>query len=225
MNYAPAYLLWDRAGEIARRLSKLWPDWKLEQAQPGVITARAGSARLNTALDASFVNIQSPKAFSSFSEQIANSFQIWTELLEIRSITKIGGRAIYIKDLKTREEANSEYQELGLANWPTRDVFNIRMDSSLNSGSIHYQIEDDASSVAVRIAPTFNVIEIDNSEFPELSGKKEIHRLIVDVDRQTKKTTEADRFSPNDWLKGYHHLLNRDLSAILNKKKRNSDDD
>ncbi|VTU28802.1 hypothetical protein H6CHR_03065 [Variovorax sp. PBL-H6] len=216
-NYPPAYLLWDRAGELTRKVSVLWPGWKLEKAEAGSVQALAKNARVQMGLDMSYVIVTGPKGFGA-AEQIAKTIQLWTSILELETIDKIGTRAIFQKKYADRESAHKAYLAMNLVNWPPRRVFDCAVDSPLNGGSAHLQFEDDQALTIVRVSPQQVAIEIPaQEEFPEIEGKKVVDRVIVDVDRQTKKPIDAARFSAPDWLKGYQHLLNRDLPEIVGK--------
>lgn len=217
LNYPPAYLLWDRAGELTRKVSVLWPGWRLEKAEAGSVMGLANNARVQMGLDMSYVIVTGSKGFAA-GEQIAKTVQLWTSILELDTIEKIGTRAIFEKKYPDRESAHKAYRAMNLVKWPSRKVFDCAVDSPLNGGAAHLQFEDDQAMTIVRVAPQQVTMEIPaQEEFPDLEGKKVINRVVVDVDRQTKKSIDATRFSALDWLKGYQHLLNRDLPEIVGK--------
>lgn len=216
LHYAPAYLFWDRAGEITRRTTRIWPDWKVEKAEPGTVSGRSPNAHIAMGLETSYVNVIGPRGFSGFSEQISNTLSIWIRMLEIDVIAKIGARAIYSKTFKDQKDAAKAYRNFDLVKWPTRRVFDCASDSDLNGGGVHFQFENDDAATSLRIGPQNLKLAIGpNDDFPDIETTKTLDRVVIDIDRQTKKGTDASRFNAGEWLKGYQHLINRDLPAII----------
>jgi hypothetical protein len=220
IQHENAYLIWDRAGTIATRLCKIWPGLKFREGLPNQQVFVADRAVIQTGLDKSTITLSGDKVFEQQRVmQIKDTFQVWRELLEFRTLARVSTRVQYLRKFSTLKEANQELLALNLARQPSQRVFDQPSDAEKNGLTISYRFEDDSSFsfLSVRTEQAKVEVELDPELFDEPNLTKTQQRLVLDFDRGLLGTVNADKFMVDEWLKGYQHLLRRDIEKVIAK--------
>jgi hypothetical protein len=150
-------------------------------------------------------------------QQISNAVEIWRSELSLGELNRISMRVKYTKDFPTLREANAAVLGLRLARWPSQKVFDQPLDGEKNGLEISYRFEDGDTFTVVRLKAEGIVYErhLDTEFFDEELFKKEKNRMVIDFDRGLLRPVESSKFRPEDWIKGYFHVLRRDIDKIL----------
>jgi hypothetical protein len=218
IQYSDAYLLWDRAGFISKKLCGVWPDLKTTEARPNQQALAGKDVNLQTGLNSSAITLSGNHTLDQLrTKRIQDTFDIWSEALELTEFSRVSMRLTYAKEYDSMHEANSYIFGLNLARWPTSKVFDQPEQSDLNGLDISYRFEDESSFSVLRLKAERVKYEVDIdpaiTENPEIRVTK--NRAIIDFDRGLLGKVAVDKFRTDDWLKGYQHVLRRDLEKIL----------
>ena len=217
LQYPNAYELWDRAGAIGRRLSTIWSDLELIEGTPQQQGFRARDVHIQTALRQSTITLTGANPLDPQKiQQAKETFEVWRETLILSEIKRISTRATYAKEFPSMKEANAEIFALNLARWPTAKVFDQPIEADLNGLELSYRFEDENSFSFLRVKAEQIKFEAElNPEFVDESRiEKSKHRMIIDFDRGLLGSVSAEKFRMDDWIKGYQHILRRDIEKI-----------
>lgn len=217
LRYAEAFELWDRAGKISRQLCDIWPDLKLVEAGPQQQVLKGPGVEIQMGLAQSTVVLVGAKALEHRKvEQIKQTFEVWRQDLTLSRVDRVSMRVTYAKEFPSLGEANTELIGLNLAKWPTVKVFDQPMESDRNSVEILYRFEDENSFSVLRLKTEQIKYEVNLDpafvEHPEIRKSKS--RMIVDFDRGLLGSVSADKFRMDEWIKGYQHILRRDIEKV-----------
>jgi hypothetical protein len=226
MQYAPAYVLWDRAGAIAKAITDIWPDVDIVEAQPQRQIFRSERVQIETALKFSTITLWQLDSIDRKVDQIKQTFDVWKNELALKEVSRISSKATYIKDADSLEKANSELLALGLVPWPSGKVFDQPDHGEKNSFDLTYRFEDEKSFSTLRVRTEQIIFELklDPAFDPDaaLERKKTKSRLVVDFDRGVLGAVSTNTFRVEDWLKGFQHLLRRDVDKVFRESNEHS---
>jgi hypothetical protein len=220
IRYAHAIELWDSAGAACRRIQKLWPGVEIvgELASPNNVVLKGGKTQIDTGLEQSTISLAQLATLDQHtSQQIVDTFATWRDELEFVRLTRVSSRIVYAKEFPTLAEANQELFKWGLCDFPKVKVFDQPTESALNTTDLTYRFEDEASFAFLRVFTQGVKLEIKaDKDFPTMKDMSEVkNRLIIDFDRGLKQPTEASSFRMDEWLKGFMHVLRRDVEKVL----------
>lgn len=218
IHYADAFLLWDRAGEIARHISKIWPDIKSSEAQPQQQTLNGKGVSIQTSFAKSTITISGEHALSQINvSHICDTFEVWRKVLELDELSRVSTRVTYSKNFESLVNANAALLALNLVRWPETKVFDQPLESERNGLDVLYRFEDDNSFSVLKLkAEQFKYeVDLDPSVFDEPEIRKVTNRMIIDFDRGLLGTVNAGKFRMDEWIKGYQHILRRDIEKVL----------
>jgi hypothetical protein len=217
VSYEDAFELWDGAGEIARRLSDLWGGLKVAEGTPQQQVLKGSDIIVNTSFNNGILTMLRDRASpSKSSEQVKASFDIWRDVLELKAVHRVSARSVFHRKFPTLGEANKFVTGLGLVRIPQSQVFNQDQDAELNGVSVSYRFQDDKAFSVLRVKAErakFHA-ELDR-EFVDEAIEVEKCRVVIDFDRGTLGSTDAAKLRLDEWLKGYQHLMRRDIPKVL----------
>ena len=218
IQYVDSYALWDRAGTVAKQLCDIWPNLKLVEGNPQQQTLANENASIQSGINISTITINNENVFDQLHvKQVKETLDVWLKELEIDEFSRISARVIHAKNFASLSQANKFIFDLNLAKWPTSKVFDQPEKTDLNGLDISYRFEDENSFSVLRARAEQLKYEVNlNPEFvktPEI--KESISRAIVDFDRGLLGKIPIEKFRVEDWLKGYQHILRRDIEKII----------
>lgn len=158
------------------------------------------------------------KAFDQLhTTRIKETFDAWRNGLDLNEFTRVSTRTTYAKDFDSMGKANNFIFDFKLAQWPTSKVFDQPEKSELNGLDIAYRFEDENSFSVLRVRAEQLKYEVDlNTEFVETSEIRGTKiRAIIDFDRGLLGKVSTEKFRVEDWIKGYQHILRRDIDKII----------
>jgi hypothetical protein len=215
IRYDDAYILWDRAGDIHRRIARLWPGSQLVEGTPNQQSLQSDVASIVTGFKTAHIAARKPTSILQFSDQFSETLAIWVDALELTRFTRVGTRVVYRKSFPSVETANQAMVGLGLIRVPQSPIFNHK--SGLYAADLRLVWQDEASQTQVVLRAERQEMEVkglfDDSGMNE---KKTADSVVVDLDRATIGIVELTKFRMADWLKGIQHLMSRDLNRVLN---------
>jgi hypothetical protein len=218
LQYDEAFELWDKAGFVARAVCNIWPGVKLAKGQPQQQILRGKGVTLETGLTQATLTLMGPKAFEqSKVQQAKETFEVWREALALNQLKRISTRTTYIKEFASMKEANAELLALNMIRWPNTKVFDQPMEGDRNGVEILFRFEDQNSFSLLTLKAEQLKFEVDLD--PQFTDQPEIrslkNRLNIDFDRGLLGSVDATKFRMDDWIKGYLHILRRDLEKVI----------
>jgi hypothetical protein len=146
MVYEDAFIIWDRAGDIARGMSRIWPGLKLVDGQPNQQTLTAPGVQILTGLRTSTFTVRGAKALDqTHTRQINDSCSLLRDSLELENFQRVSARSVYVRKFENIKDANSAVTALGLLKWPNERVFDQPADSDQNGAEILFRFENKTS--------------------------------------------------------------------------------
>lgn len=218
ISYEGAFVLWDRAGEIARRLCKIWPDLKLVRGTPDKQILKCRDVNIQTSFERATVTLRGEKSLSQGRiRQLGDTFEVWRELLELTKMSRVSTFSSYVREFSSIKEANSELIGLSMVRWPEQKIFDQPLDSESNSLEVFYRFEDKESFSTVRINAQQAIFtaELDPDFIDDSEIKKTKNRMFINFDRGMLGSVDAEKFRVDSWIKGYQHILRRDIEKLI----------
>lgn len=220
ITYPEALILWDRAGRINTRLQAIWPGTTAADVGPNQQSLNSPSVQIDTSLAKStLVRNHLTTIDSQTSQQFLNTFQIWRDDLQLGKLNRVSSRALYVRTFPSIAAANAELIAMGLCRMPASKVFDQPIQSENNTVDVAYKFEDASSFAMLRVRTESVKLEFTPPlEFSNVKPFDETrHKLILDFDRGVKGSIEASDFRMDEWLKGFVHVLRRDVEKVLTK--------
>ena len=126
-------------------------------------------------------------------------------------------RVQYLKEFPTLRQANDLIFGLNLVRFPAQKVFDQPVGGSKNGVDIGFRFEDDETFTTLRIKAEGLIYKREvRPEFPEDAAVSfEKNRVMIEFDKGSLKSMKANNFNPEEWLKGYFHVLRRDLEKVI----------
>lgn len=217
MRYDDAFELWDRAGDVARRLSTIWGELKLTESQPQQQTLKGKGVTVQTSFRQSTVNLTGPKSLDqSRTQQLVRTFDVWRDSLALKDLKRISTRATYVKEFSSIQAANAELIEFNLVRWPSTKVFDQPVNGDLNGPELAFRFEDKNGFSVLRIRAEQIKFEadLDPEWFSEPEVRQVKNRLIIDFDRGLLGAVSSEKFRMDEWIKGFQHVLRRDIEKV-----------
>lgn len=218
IQYADAFFIWDRAGGISRSLIKIWPSIKVTEGQPQQQTLTGEGVNIQTGISKSTISLSGEHALGQLNVQkICDTFEVWHKVLELDELNRVSTRVVYSKDFATMKDANAELFSLNLVRWPNTKVFDQPLESDLNGLEVQYRFEDNNSFSALRLKTEQlkYEVDLDPSWFDEPKISKTKNSIIIDFDRGLLGSVSAGTFRMDEWIKGYQHVLRRDIEKVI----------
>ena len=222
IEYETAFVLWDCAGKISGSLQKIWPGLKLADAQPHQQDLRSDGVHIQTSLEKATISLTGANSLEAGRvQQLKETFEVWRAELELSDVKRISTRGTYLREYSSLKEANAGLLELGLVRWPTAKVFDQPLDSERNGVEVHFRFEDKESFSLLRFKAEEILYKIDlDSRFVENREIRSTKRhMVIDFDRGLLGSVSAQKFRMEEWIKGYVHLLRRDIEKITRAEK------
>ena len=218
IQFPTAYVLWDTAGTIASRLASIWPDLELVEGRPDQQILKGRGVQLQSTLKQCNVTLRGENSLDQQrTSQLTKTFEVWRQVLQLCTLTRVSTRLIYSRAFPSLDEANIALLELGLVHWPLGKVFDQPQKSEKNSFDLQFKFEDDVSFSFLRFHS--EKLEFKADLDPDFVKEHEIRsircRLHIDFDRGHLGEVAADKFRMEDWIKGVQHILRRDIEKVV----------
>jgi len=217
ITYNDAYLIWDRAGEIAEQVCKIWPDLKFDDARPEKQTFKGKDVTIITGLNSSIITLTGPNSLSQGNIRlIKDTFEVWSQKLNLLELSRVSTLATYKKKFPTIKDANADLLALKMARWPNEKIFDQPMDADLNSVELFYRFQDEESFSTLRLKTegTEYVVKLDSSYVDEPEIRRSKNVIVIAFDRGILGSVNAEKFRVDDWIKGFQHVLRRDIEKL-----------
>ncbi len=218
IHYKEAYELWDNAGVIARELSNIWPDVKISEAKPHQQVLVGKDINIDTGFTKSTITLSGERPLNKRNVQnIAQTFETWRKALNLQELIRVSTRVTYFKEFPSIKDANAELIALNMAQWPTTKVFDQSTGSDFNSLELLYRFQDDQSFSVLKLKTEQIKYEVGlDPYFVEHSNIEKVrNRMVIDFDRGLLGSVKADKLRMDDWIKGFQHILNRDIEKVI----------
>jgi hypothetical protein len=217
-QYEKAFQIWDRAGAISTELCVVWPGTDVFDAKPQQQLLKSDSVQLETGIDKATATLFSVGSLDTKKiQQINDSFRVWKTHLEIKTFKRFSARATFTKDFKSISEANQWLFSLNLIKRPAEKAFDQPIETEKNSFSLSYRFEDSISFALLDIKSEQLLYEVklDRSFTDQQDIKGEKNRVVIEFDRGILERIDSDNFRVDDWIKGFQHVLRRDIGKVL----------
>ncbi|SEI45598.1 hypothetical protein [Frateuria terrea] len=219
IQYKEAFSLWDRAGEIAAAMKRIWPDLGVQDGTPNQQILSGNGYQINTGLTQSTITLRSEQVLQSQAlKSVSEAFEVWRSGLELIELTRISARVVFAKDFPEISDAREFLLGLDLIRWPEQKVFDQPIDSSRNVPELTFRFEDEKSFAFVRIRSERKTIKLNvDPDIMEAPIEKRICRVLVDFDRGNIGSIPLSKLQIPEWFKGYVHVLRRDIDKVLGR--------
>lgn len=216
VRYAPAYLIWDRAGQIWADAVRRWPDFKPKDASP-VTTRFWLSNRVEMLFQVQQAHVISVGPKIDLDEYISfcNSLiEQASGTLEVTSFTRIGLRHTFVKSFDTVNEASDAVLRTRILNFPGGKHFGI--EGRINNPDINFRIEDEHNGCSGRILSQSKKIAVEVPLGEDIGvNDTERHEFIFDCDYYTRADTLVGQFRAADWIRQAVRVVRRDAKVFL----------
>lgn len=217
--YPVSFEIWDRMGAVARRLSSHWKDLTINRAEPQRIVLVAPGVSIHTDPTTAYISLtgglrtMDPQT----STKLAGAVEAWRTEFNIPTFTRVSMRTVYVKEYSTLAAVNAAIRASGIARLPDQKVFDIEPGAKKSGIDVGFRFEDDSTFAWLRVRA--ETVHYEQGFDPEFSDepplKKDIHRAVIEFDRGQLGTIHAEKFRTEDWLKGYTHVLRRDIEKVI----------
>lgn len=217
IEYETNFELWDRAGAISKALQKIWPKLTLANVLPQQQDLRANGLHIQTSIEKATVTLVGSNSLdASKVGQLKETFEVWRSSLELSEVKRISTRGTYIKDFPTLKEANAALLDFGMVRWPASKVFDQPVDGEKNGVEVNFRFEDKESFSLLRFrAEELQYkVDLDSTFVKDTEIRATKRHMVIDFDRGLLGSVNATKFRLEDWVKGYVHLLRRDLEKV-----------
>ncbi len=216
-QYNEAFLLWDRAGAITKRLATIWPETKIREVVPNQQAITGPGFQILTGLNQSLITLRGARSLhSSRVTQVSETFEVWREMLELKQIKRISARTIFTRKFAGLLEANKFLFDLNVVRWPTEKVFDQPAETPRNGVEVAFRFESDTAFTILRFRAEETRFEMElDADFFDEPLKKSLCRVYIDFDRGNLGAVDASKLNVTDWLKGYVHVLRRDIPKVI----------
>jgi hypothetical protein len=217
LQYATAYEVWDKAGATAREMLRIWPDLELLDGNPLQQTLKSSRVTIQTGVKGSAATLSGLGTIDHRTiERLVASFKAWRGALSLEQLTRISTRGIYYWEFDSLEEATAAMRALNLVRLPNGKVFDQPEAGKKNTLEIAYRFEDEKSFSFFRLKSEEVKYELKlDFPFEDRNSTKTISRLSLDFDRGLLGSIDATKFMMDEWLKGFQHVLRRDIDKIV----------
>lgn len=221
ITYPEQYEIWDHAGTAARQLHEIWPGLALSESQPNEQALQGPGVKVTHSLTSGVVVLWGEKGFDAPTvERLVRTLNVWRTTFQLQTATRVSCRSKFVRDYGRRGEASAQLLSWGLCRMPTSKVFGQSQESEQNGVELLFRFEDETSFAVVRTGVESLTLQLkaegpEAHEFPSANEKKEKHRLFIDFDRGVLGKIGLQDFNLAEWIKGYQHLLRRDIEKVL----------
>ncbi len=217
LQYPHALEIWDRSGAVGRHFSKMEPELVLQTAEPNRVSLRAPGLEVRTEIDTAIIAMSGSATTDARTAHIRNAVAIWKRELELHELKRVSMRTQYTRTFSSLREANALILSLNLIRMPAQKVFDQPTDGAKNGVEINFRFEDENTFTTLNIkAESLNIKRESHVDFPEIEAiTLDKHRVIIDFDRGTLKPMQAQNLNSDEWVKGYFHVLRRDIEKVL----------
>lgn len=222
ITYNEAFNIWDRAGAMAHAVCKIWPGLELKKGQPQDQTFAGKGVVVRTGLTDSTVTLKGDGVFEARNiKMLEDTYAMWHQTLDLGVLKRASTLVAYTKDFDSIKAANAELLGMQLAEWPDTKVFDQPLDGESNGLEIAYRFQDKASfsMLRLKVEQIKAEAELDPELFDEPVLTKTKNRLVIDFDRGLLGSVDAGKFRVDEWVKGFQHVLRRDIEKVLKGKK------
>jgi hypothetical protein len=218
LRYPDAFLLWDRAGQLAGQLQARYPVTRLTSAEPGKVVFLCDRTKeISWHLDRLIVidhrpGSAKPERFYDLCEQC---FELTAEHLQIEELKRAGFRLTFAKVFPTKEDAGDALVAAGILRIPHGKQFNIDAPHTLPEYAIRREGEKFGFLLRISIQSVkFEFEPPPQWEITEVPSKEE-HRLVFDLDWYTIGAMPVGSMKVSEWLSQIIHAVHRDADAYF----------
>jgi hypothetical protein len=213
VRYEEAFILWDVAGRVHRELARLWPGVTLEKSEPNQQFLKGDSAEIHTGIKQSRVALLGPPSITKFNDQLTETFAIWTTLLEVTRLTRVGTRVIFARKFPSIDAASKAVIDLGLIRYPPPPIFNHKTPPYGAQVNIVWQDEEAQTRFVAKAE--HQTMEIAVIDAPGAKETRTSDTMVIDIDRATRGTVELSKLRVAHWMEGVRHVIARDVPRLL----------
>ena len=218
VRYARAWLMWDRAGAMARALQKEFPGLEATEGAPAkVALTLPPNVQISFEPEKSAVVVHGPKRTG---EDLTLYARVLTaaliEQFEIVSFTRVATRMLFERSYDTLEQATARLMAFKMLQPTESRVFN--QTAPLKQIDYRYRWEGAATGVLLRFASETE--KLDFNPGPQVAEEikpisREKHRILLDVDYFSTVHILKEQLRVEDWIKNALHMVHRDTKPFM----------
>lgn len=217
VRYPDSFLLWDRAGQIARELQARYSISRLTSAEPGkIVFVYKRTYELTWQLDRLIVVDHRPATpIDEFYRVCEDCFNIAVDVLEISELKRVGFRPGFAKKFASRQDAAAALLATDVIHIPEGKQFNVEALQTFPEYAVRHEGEKFGYSLKISVQSVKYEFEPPPQwEAVDLKLTDE-HRIMFDVDWFTLAPMPVGAMSVTDWLSQIMHAIRRDADRYL----------
>jgi len=221
VRHDPAYLLWDRAGQLWSTVNSHYDSLRMITADPNQTVFRLGeNTEFAARLEGASLNAILPKrTLLEFADHAKFFFPAHSNILEIEEYSRVGLRLVFSKEYQTYRDASDALLEGGVLRHAENDHFGLSGKPLRPEWALRW--EDAGSGVHIRANVDEKKYDFQAPlewEGPKPEKKPRI-KLTYDVDWYKVSPTLVTQMSFPDWIEQCLHLTNRESDHFLEDTK------
>jgi hypothetical protein len=217
VRYSPAFLLWDRAGQLWTEAREKWPGLEVLRAQPDITVFRVGlNQQMAVELAAARIIVHRPELpLTEFTEASKSFLEIVTRQLGLITLSRVGLRLVFYRAFPNRDSAGSAFLGTGLISLPEGRFFGTEGAPVVGECGLTWETK----GVGVRASVGYQHREFKVEAGPDLpeAASKEFKSdgIVFDIDFYTIATIEVGQLGVGEWVEQHVRALKRDTDGFL----------
>jgi len=216
LRYSPAFLLWDKAGTIWRKVASHYPELRARNVEPNTQSFRfydRTDGIIQT--EKCYITTFFPGNLDEFKKLSSIFFEEVLTKLEIISIDRIGFRLILEKKFNSQDDLLS-FVSSSLKSKPSKGKY-FNIEGRLREFEHAMRWEDESKGCTARLKAVVLKVDIDAPrEFEDLSPVHSQRSILTaDADMYTLLPVSVGKFSSVAIIEDWARLIRRDFSEFM----------
>lgn len=217
LRYSPAFLIWDKSGELWTNVRKHFPALEPQGIQPQQVVFNAENRwHMEVNWDkARLTDFTPPAEFDEKLEKVEGFFSSIIDSLEITSFSRIGIRVDYAKAFSTRSEVFDYIRKVTLKKDLPPKIFDVT--PTVIKSVYHLSIEDEDLGCTFILEPVSRTIDAPISpEYQALKPQKVEENFVrLTLDHYTTRNVLTDQFRLKDFVNRVRRVTHRDTDKMF----------
>jgi hypothetical protein len=222
VRFDDAYPLWDRAGLLWNKASRVFPGLERRHVDPSRVvfnTTEKPERELTVELNRlGFVEFDPDRQLRHFADGVDEFAGIATELLEIEQYQRTGLRLMFRKQFSDATQAATSLSSTQFYNKLSSFEKLFGVAGPIIQPELVFRREDGKNGFALRLKVDTQKLDIGPVlGWPDLPLPiaKTRHWLVVDVDCYIQAPVLADALVFGEWIRQTAHIIRRDSTRFL----------
>jgi hypothetical protein len=217
VRYKPAYLIFDRTGQVVHSLQETFTNLSVINAGPNQSSFSSDEGTLALEIGQSrFTASKLDSTLGEFSKHCKAYFDTVADTLATEVYTRIGFRLIFRREFARLEEAEAALNAVSLVNLPNIERFGVAKPP--HEVIVRWQNEEIGTVIGFKAETTkIDITLPDEAEAAIQEVHKAIDGVTVDVDHYTVAPVERSQWDPSAWIPQAFRRVKKETEKILTR--------